>query len=320
MNNKAPSIPVSPKAGDTSNSEVTSFKNSVYNTHFIVSQGLFLALGVLLLVVSHPAIWNTTSPLLWNPFFGVGLVLVIWQGWRIALFVGIVVGVISWIVPYQFLPYQSPFAEALIGAGELLISWWAYQVLAQGQRRVNDPRSATIFLLLVPGLILAGCSCFRAWLGPPDEFWSTATFLWISRAVGVLAIAPISLFLLTPLLVKFHLIPVDPHEGLTWIDPTERLTLGDALEVVGLVLGGTLLGLILSANHMVQDEVNWHLWAILLLIVVWASLRQGLRGGSLTATSAAVAALVSATEIPFPISASIMSLQGNLLALCSVAL
>src|SRR5207253_3531644 len=58
---------------------------------------------------------------------------------------------------------------------------------------------------------------------------------------------------------------------------------------------------------------------VLLLVIVWASLRLGLRGGSLVAGSATVLALVLAAVLSSD-EALLVPLRGNLLAQCSTAL
>src|SRR5262249_41375179 len=62
----------------------------------------------------------------------------------------------------------------------------------------------------------------------------------------------------------------------------------------------------------------WSLWGVGLLIVVWSALRQGLRGGALVGSTAALAALSFAgANLPH---GEWGPLQGYLLAQCSTAL
>src|SRR5207302_2974571 len=68
--------------------------------------------------------------------------------------------------------------------------------------------------------------------------------------------------------------------------------------------------------HAGTGSTSWTLWGVSLLVIVWASLRQGLRGGSLSAAVSALLAVVFAS----PQDADFSPLQGNLLAQCSTAL
>ncbi len=66
---------------------------------------------------------------------------------------------------------------------------------------------------------------------------------------------------------------------------------------------------------------NWHLWGISLLVIVWAGLRQGLRGGTVAAATGALMALLVAAGLDEDGSAErLIPLQGNLLAQASAAL
>ena len=49
--------------------------------------------------------------------------------------------------------------DALLKIG---LSWWIYAHLARGYRRLEDPRSATVFLILVPGAVAAAMATIEA--------------------------------------------------------------------------------------------------------------------------------------------------------------
>src|SRR5262249_44336439 len=61
------------------------------------------------------------------------------------------------------------------------------------------------------------------------------------------------------------------------------------------------------------------LWGFSLLLVVWASVRQGLRGGALAAFTGSFPALILADYLGVS-PAAFSPLQGNILAQCSAAL
>jgi len=110
--------------------------------------------------------------------------------------------------------------------------------------------------------------------------------------------------------------PMDPvrggERGLYW-------SLGEIVEVAGLALGTGVLGLILAVLHARHESTNWLFWGVLSLMLVWASLRQGLRGGTIAASSAAAVALCVAAGLDAA-EANLTPLRGNLLAQCSTAL
>ena len=68
-------------------------------------------------------------------------------------------------------------------------------------------------------------------------------------------------------------------------------TLGEVIETVGLLHGQLHLFHRARAYAEKRGFPHWTLWGIALLIVVWGSLRQGLRGGTLIAGTGATLAL-----------------------------
>src|SRR5204863_478641 len=80
----------------------------------------------------------------------------------------------------------------------------------RGTRRLDDPRSATTFLILVPGAVAAGMASMQAFFwgwafGVHEPFWTLASALWISRALGSLALAPALLVVISALLLRARL-------------------------------------------------------------------------------------------------------------------
>jgi PAS domain S-box-containing protein len=105
----------------------------------------------------------------------------------------------------------------------------------------------------------------------------------------------------------------------------EPASLGDWLEIAGLAFGASVLCLLLGSLHGRRDLLGWQLWGVQLLLIAWASVRQGLRGGTLVAATAAVAAswlpLVVRAFVP-PANEDILFrplLQAHLLAQYSAA-
>jgi PAS domain S-box-containing protein len=143
--------------------------------------------------------------------------------------------------------------------------------------------------------------------------------LWMSQALGVLALAPLLLVTVTPWLVRRGL-PLDPARRLR-PDRTlaERRHWGDWFELTWLTVGTSVLGLVLAVAYEHGEITSWHLWGLPLLFIVWASLRQGIQGGmTVVAASACLCLLVSPWTRPTGV--SVLALQGNLLAQCITAL
>jgi PAS domain S-box-containing protein len=271
------------------------------------------------LVLTAPQLFVRGVLPLWLPMTGLGLAAVIWLGWpglAAAVAASFVVG---FLLPRQGPLVLSPLTDSLLLGVEWFAAWWLYRVVCRGSRRVNDPPSATAFLLVVPGAVAVVAAVARAALAAADPFWQAVGYFWISDALGYLAVTPLLLETGTPWLSRAGVLgPSRPEERVA-VDPSEHRSWGDLVEMLGLGVGAGILSLLLTENYLAARVVNWQLWAILLLVVVWSSLRQGLSGGTLAAALACVTALViAAGSSAGP--AHFMSLQGHLLALGSTAL
>jgi PAS domain S-box-containing protein len=248
-----------------------------------------------------------------------GLVLTLWLGPLAAALVIIDIMAVHFISGGYGPDSPKAMVDAAIAGSCLMLGWCFFVRLSRGSLRLNDPTSATLFLLLVPGAAVGLGAVFAAALEQavnPTEF---IAHRWVTNALSILAVAPPLLLTLTPWLKEAGLAPTDPKEPADEIG-TEPWTLGEALEVSGLSLGAAILGLALTARHVAQGQGDWLLWAILLLLTVWAGLRQGLRGSAPAAGAAAMMALVTAAQDPGHAGHSLLPLQGNLMALCSTAL
>jgi PAS domain S-box-containing protein len=271
-------------------------------------------LGLLAVFLAEGVSWGAAAPL-WLPAVGLALALTFWLGpWfaglaALGVLAGRLVGAGPDAVP--------AWADAAVTGGELALAWWWYVRLAGGTTRLEEPRSATLYLLLVPGAAAGLGAAARAALAGADDIAETALRLWLPRALSELALAPPLLLTLTPWLKEAGLAPAsDPPDADAW---PEGWSFGSALEVAGLAVGAGILGLLLAARHAARGAGDWHLWGVLLLLVVWAGLRQGLRGSTVTAGSASLLALAAALFGP-GLTTPPLPLQGNLVSLCSAAL
>lgn len=298
-------------------------------------QWLLAGLGLLALHVGHLLAWRQGQPPLWSPPAGIGLVLIAWLGPRGALV--IVLDALLALVQRQFAGPPVLVANgwpALVldgGCGGLdvlqaLAGWWLYHRAAGGSRRLDDPRSATLFLFLVPGLTAGLFALLRAvpyyLLGPEDiSLGQWALAFWISQALGILALIPLLLAVVTPWLVRRGVLADEqPFPSQPCVDPAPgRLLRGDWIELAGLALGTGVLGLLLNRLQGFRETGEWQLWGASLLLIVWASVRQGLRGGIVVAAAAAVVPL-TLVSLQGGADRPSFLLQGSLLAQCGAGL
>jgi len=257
--------------------------------------------------------------------------MVAWWGKVGALLVG-VSGLLAALVsrPAGWTGWWS--LEAGLDVGEVLLAWWLYHRQLRGARELTDPRSAFLFLLVVPGLVAGIFTLIRAalalvLLNLERSFGDLLMSFWLSRALGVLTLSPPLLAVLTPWLLRWKLAAPDAMIDEAKIDPqlriwgpvdSRRLTLGDWIEMLGLAVGAGLLGLALVLLGERGNQAAWRWWGGPLLLVVWACLRQGLRGGTLAAGAAAAFPLLMLMDKPA--TEAVQTLQGNLLIQCSTVL
>jgi PAS domain S-box-containing protein len=305
---------------------------------------LLAAAGMVLLQVSHPIFWRHALPVWWFPPVGIGLVLVAWLGPRAVLLLFASVLLVSlqgqlthtptvWGTGWTAL--RGGFLEAVLLSAEVLAAWGCYRYLGRGSRRLGDPRSATLFLILVPSLTVGAFALplgVAAWrLNPePSPLLRWVGLYWLSHALGILVLAPPLLANLTPWLVRHRFaLPDDPAQAADVEEP-RRMSWQDTAEIAVLALFLAFLSLIQAFLTAHRDIAGWQLWGLPMLVIVWASLRHGLRGGTIVASSAVGTPLLfglltqTPGENPFRefelLSPILPILQANLLAECSTAL
>lgn len=294
-------------------------------------RGWLLLAGLLLLVLSHPRLWNPHSDGLYFAPLGVGLALIAWLGSFAAIFVAVVLLAVRLVTPDPSTPAVILWLEPLLSAGTLALGWWCYRRRAHGARQLDDPLGHRLpdpdpRCLRQPAGGGAGAAAPGTAPGP----WTCRRWqrgCGCSATLGVLALAPPLLVAATPWLVRFGLAAADSDEKPYQTERLLRWRWDEAIEVAGLAVGAGVLGLVLAALHSRAANTNWALWGILLLVIVWASLRQGLRGGTLAAAAAAAPALIFAPALgnldavsPVWGDAQLAPLAGNLLAQCCTAL
>ena len=127
--------------------------------------------GAGLLALHLCAHWSGQEDGLWLPGLGLGLALVAWLGLAIVplLALDLVLTRLGFASEH---PTIRLVADGVLLAAEMGLSWWVYAHLARGSRRLEDPRSATVFLILVPGAVAAAMASIQAlywgWTAGPD--------------------------------------------------------------------------------------------------------------------------------------------------------
>ena len=264
--------------------------------------------AAVLLSLTNPLTWAAPHLPLWSPAAGLGLVVIAWFGWRDAavplagaallLFAGRgLLGTPGAEGRAAWLAWVA--AEATLAAAAPALAWWTYHSLAGGQRRLADPRSATQFVL-VPTAALGAVALARllaAWLvGPAGLLDRGAGLLfagyWLELALGTLVVAPPLLVLCTPRLARAGLLAPEAAGPSLAADGSAGPRTGDWLEIAGLALGASILCLLLGRLHGRSELLGWQLWGMQMLLIVWASIRQGLPGGVVVAAVAALAELL----------------------------
>ncbi|HZV05338.1 MAG TPA: PAS domain S-box protein [Gemmataceae bacterium] len=299
---------------------------------------LFLS-SLLLLHAINPLAWGQIGSVLWFPPAGLGLALIAWFGPRAALWLALdgllVVAQALMVSRYGsgqigIADLKLAAADAILGAVMLSLAWRLYQTQTRATRDLHDPISAKRFLFLVPGLgagiwAVLHTAFFTLLAEQSTLAWRTEfSAFWLSRALGVMILTPLLLLLLTPWLTRLRLVrPVpaesDSNAAFGGMGGSERLLWGEGLELVGLAASAGALTWLAVQNGRMQQLAGWQLWGAPLLLIVWASFRQGLRGGMVVASVSAGLPLLLLQGEPL---AGVFSLlvQGNLLAQCAVAL
>ena len=233
--------------------------------------------GIALLTLTNPAVWNGL-PGLWAPTVGLGLVLAAWFGGRAAwliLAAGLLAVVQVAVAGAYFagrvdaVAVGRTAADGLLGAAEVLAAWWTYRRLGGGARGLTDPRSAAVFVLLAPGLTALVFAAVRAlldaeWVVGWDAFPQQLMQIWLSRSLGLLAVAPPLLTAATPWLVRRGLVRpevlTEKQSADAGLSAADRPTRGDWVEILGLSFGAGVLALLLAASQGRSLLEGWQPW------------------------------------------------------------
>ncbi|WP_339375784.1 MASE1 domain-containing protein [Calothrix sp. NIES-2098] len=169
-------------------------------------------LGLLALILAHKmALIYRIQPgvSLWFPPSGVAIALTFWLGPY-----GIVLTAIAsfLMAPFWGLNGWEQLVGLLDGI-EPLIAWLLYRRFSQGSLRLNSLRDAAIFTLSVPLAASATLAVVGslAWVAlgkmPADTLAQSIPHWWLGNAMGVMAITPTALLVLTPYLQSWGWFP-----------------------------------------------------------------------------------------------------------------
>jgi signal transduction histidine kinase len=307
-------------------------------------------LGLILLHLASSCERQWGWAFLLSPAAGLAVILAVWLGPRAAF----LVAADTLLIALQAYLLDGP--RGPVGGWELVRwglwsllaalgawgAWWGCQQARRGGRGLEDPRSATIFLLLVPGLI-SGLTALAGLLDDtagttvaPGRGWRSVAELWLGQSLGILTLAAPLLVTLTPWLLRRGIVldclvageqdeAADLSSG-TGARRRPMIRWAEGVELVVLALAAATLGVLLAWATDPRELGGWRLWGVPLLLIVWAALRQGLRGGTVVAAAASLAAAIaypSAVARATPIVEGLWPaavLQANLLAQCGTAL
>lgn len=257
----------------------------------------------------------------WLPGLGVGITLLAWFGLR-ALAILTPLLFVARLFSNGDAGVLIALADTLCHAGLIGASWWLYYHVAKGSNWLDDPRSATTFLLLVPGGLAALFALIQAsYLPSARPFGVVAAEFWLSRMTGIMITAPFLIVVCTPLLQRYGLVTLELPPAFFGEREVTTSRLGEGVELAGLTFSCTVLALLLLWTPVPGSVANWLLWAGCLVLIVWTCIRQGLVGGCFTAGVTSFVVVSAAHAIPLELRPAVQSgVQGHLLALCSSAL
>jgi PAS domain S-box-containing protein len=213
--------------------------------------------------------------------------------------------------------------DAAFTCAEVCVGWWLFYSKTRSHRRFSDPLSAMYFVLLVAGLVAFVAGILRAetshLLGlplPNSSFFLLWLGFWFERSLGLLLLAPLLLVLATqPLKNLGYLVgefrhdqlpvPLSRDDSIAFLPglpvrsprdnplPEDPPSVGDWVEVLGIALAASLFFVLLLRPSAALRFSFWPLWGVELLFLVWASLRQGLRGATVVAVVSSAVPLLA---------------------------
>lgn len=173
---------------------------------------------------------------------------------------------------------------------EPLAAWFFYRYCWKGSLFLNSLKDAAAFVISAP-IIACGVSAFLgslALVGLGKMSLSSVPAMiphwWVGNAIGTIAITPIALLILTPLLQYWNCLPRSENSPSPHLE-FRCLPQGNQWLEIGLIL---LMAAGTAGWTVVQTQSNdftFQQFSLLSFIpLIWAATRFGVRGGMLTAS------------------------------------
>ncbi|RUS97473.1 hypothetical protein DSM106972_084210 [Dulcicalothrix desertica PCC 7102] len=276
-----------------------------------------IVLGLVALVIAHyVALIFRVSPAvsLWFPPSGVAVTLSLWFGW-----VGVI---LTWIASFSMSHLWGNEGwyrlASLTDVTEPLVTLLLFRYYWHSNLNFKRLRDAVTFIISAPILgcgasALIGCLVLST-LGKMSWLSLTGNILrwWLGNAVGVMAVAPLLLLLLTPILVKYGYISSRSQQSsqssiqLTAPDDSTNLNFSKVDNITpnwleaSIILIFCIFIAILTVHKVDTSSVLFKNYSFLNFIpIIWAATRYQILGGTLTASFCVFATIV-AYIINFP--------------------
>lgn len=291
-------------------------------------------LGLLALATAHGmALIYRIQPgvSLWFPPSGVAIALTFWFGPCGVILTGIASFLMSPIWGLHGWERLVAFSDVM----EPLTAWFLYRRLCKGSRTLNTLKDAALFTIAAPliactamgiigtlSLVTVGKMSFVN-LGYSIPHW------WLGNAIGVMAITPTALLVLTPYFQSqgwlSHPEPLNPSFAFQTFRPSRRLLL-EFSAILLLCIGiATLTVVETDQNGFKLQQLSF----LSFIPVLWAATRFGVTSGMLVSSFCVLVTLFAylvaypnAISLPiFPVQAEVLHVHKlSLLVQCAVSL
>ncbi|MBD2344970.1 MASE1 domain-containing protein [Anabaena subtropica FACHB-260] len=291
-------------------------------------------LGLLALVIAHGmALIYRIQPgvSLWFPPSGVAIALTFWFGPCGIMLTGLASFLMSPVWGLHGWERLFAFSDII----EPLTAWFLYRRLWKGSRTLNTLKDAVFFTVSVPliacttigtvgslGLVTIGKMSFAS-LGYNIPHW------WLGNAIGVMAIAPTALLVLTPYFQSqgwlSHPEPLNSSFASQNFHPSRRLLLEFSAILLLCIAIATLTVIETDQSGFKLQQLSF----LSFVPVLWAATRFGVTSGMLISSFCVLVTLFAylvaypnAISLPiFPVQAEVLHVHKlSLLVQCAVSL
>ncbi|MBH8562342.1 MASE1 domain-containing protein [Nostoc sp. CENA67] len=290
--------------------------------------------GLIALIMAHcMALLYQIQPgiSLWYPPSGVAIALTFWFGpYCIPLN-----GVASLLMSSFWGLHGWNQLTALIDVIEPLIAWLLYRRLWRGSLTFNNLRDAAIFTFSAP-LVASGTMAIAgnlAWVAvgqmSPDKLTQSIPNWWLGNAIGVMAITPTALLVLTPCLQFWRWLPNSElfNTSSNWFNfQSSRRFLIELCAILLFCIGTAIITV--SETH--ESGFKFQQLSFLSFVpVMWAATRFGVTSGMLISSFCVLVTLLcyliaypNSISLPtFPVQPEVLHVHKlSLLVQCTVSL